>query len=130
MSPRRALVMFSGSADAWWLCLLRRGFRHCFLAIEDGPCWLILDPLSHRTELAAVAAEPGRDLAAAYRGAGLTVVETVTRTAPRRLAPIRPYSCVEAVKRTLGIHAGGVLTPWQLYKFLMDRKNCVDTFRR
>lgn len=32
--------------------------------------------------------------------------------------PLRLYSCVESVKHILGIRAGFVLTPWQLYRHL------------
>jgi hypothetical protein len=48
----------------------------------------------------------------------MRVVETRIRPAPRRPAPLRPYTCVEAVKRILGLHAPWVITPWQLYGLL------------
>ena len=41
--------------------------------------------------------------------------------------PLRPYSCVESVKRILGIRAGLVLTPWQLYRHLYKRGTNVLT---
>jgi hypothetical protein len=37
-----------------------------------------------------------------------------------RLAPVRPFTCVEAVKRLIGIHAPWTLTPWQLFGHLTD----------
>lgn len=114
---RRALVAFSGRAALWWLRLLKPGFRHCLVAIQDPAGWIVIDPLSHRTEVDLLPLPPDFDLAAWYREAGLIVVDTVTRQPPRRPAPWRPYSCVESVKRVLGIQDGRILTPWQLYNF-------------
>jgi hypothetical protein len=53
-----------------------------------------------------------------YRRQGLRVIETSVRAAPLRVAPLRPLTCVEAVKRVLGIHARSINTPWQLYRHL------------
>ncbi|CAA7617615.1 hypothetical protein [Magnetospirillum sp. UT-4] len=126
--PRRALVMFSGRTDLWWLRALKPGFRHCFVALAEGEdSWVVVEPLSHRTLVECVALPPGFDLAAWYRAHGLRVVETTAAEPPRRTAPWRPYSCVESVKRVLGIHAGAVLTPWQLFRHLeQNRKIVVD----
>lgn len=124
MSPhpwtwRRALVVFSGRADLAWLRLLRPGFRHCFLILGSNDGWLCLSPLAHRTTLTVLPLAADFDAAGWYRDQGLTVVETAYPTdPPRRQAPWRPYSCVEAVKRVLGIHHPLILTPWQLYRFL------------
>lgn len=115
---RRVLVVFTGRADLWWLRLLKPGFRHVFLALCGPHGWLVFDPLSHQSLLHDTGLPPEADLAGYYRGLGLTVIETRIRRAPRRAAPWRPYSCVEAVKRLLGLQAPWVLTPWQLHRFL------------
>jgi len=114
----RALVVFSGHADLWWLRLLRPGFRHCFVALQGGYGWVVIDPLSHRTCVARIPASPEFDLAGWYQARGMTVVETRVIAACEKVAPVRPYSCVESVKRILGIQAGFVLTPWQLFRHL------------
>jgi hypothetical protein len=116
----RALVVFSGRADLWWLRALRPGFRHCFLVLGWPGGWVTVEALSHRTEVAVLPAAAGFDLAGWYRGLGLVVVEADLAATPRRPAPWRPYSCVEEAKRILGIRAATVFTPWQLYKFLRD----------
>lgn len=116
MTWQRALVVFSGRADLWWLRLLKPGFRHCFVALKSPCGWVVVEPLSHRTEIFLV--DPALDLARWYRQHGLTVVEVVPTAPHARTAPWRPYSCVESVKRILGIQAGSVLTPWQLFRFL------------
>lgn len=110
-----ALVGFVGTSDIWWLRLLRPGFRHCFVAVRQGDVWLILDPLSHHT---ALHCQTHDDLAGFYAAHGITAVSTRLRQPPHRPAPWRPYTCVEAVKRVLGIHAPRIWTPWQLYRHL------------
>ncbi len=113
-----ALVVFSGRAGLWWLRLLRPGFRHCFVALRGATHWVVVDPLSHRTCVAIIPHPPEFDLATWYRRHEMTVVETRVIATREALAPIRFYSCVESVKRILGIHAGYVLTPWQLFRHL------------
>jgi hypothetical protein len=117
-----AIVVFSGETSLKWLKLLRPGFRHCFVLVRRRDCWVIYDPLSHRTNLAVVAGPSLGELAEWYRVRGLQVLETTVRPAPMRSAPLRPFTCVEAVKRVLGIHAPWITTPWQLYCFLHPAK--------
>lgn len=113
-----ALVIFVDQTDLKCLRLLRRGFRHCFVAVRTDRGWVVCDPMSHQTDLIIVDDFDAQQLALWYRGRGLKVVETRVRAAPLRPAPVRPYTCVEAVKRVLGLHAPWVLTPWQLYRRL------------
>ena len=87
---------------------------------------MICDPLSHQTDLNVVAGLTAGELAEWFRSHGLLVVETYVRAAPSRPAPIRPFTCVEAVKRILGIHAPRVLTPWQLYRLLARADESLD----
>lgn len=117
-----ALVVFSGAADVLWLRLLKPGFRHCFAVVECDGRWVVVNPLSHRTELAVLSGISGRDLAAWYRRRGCRVVACAVHQPPRRSAPTGFYTCVEAVKRVLGIHARRVITPWNLYNFLIFNK--------
>ncbi|MBI5164407.1 MAG: hypothetical protein HY985_10955 [Magnetospirillum sp.] len=117
----RALVMFSGRTDLWWLRLLRRGYRHCFVALEGEGGWVVIDPLAHRTVVLALPPCAALDLAAFYRQHGLEVVETAVAAPPRRPAPWRPHTCVESVKRILGISAPFILTPRQLSSFIRER---------
>lgn len=122
----RALVVFSGATELRWLRLLRAGYRHCFVVVELDPAWqpgwLLYNPLSVGTQVSlwpAVDAEVLRDW---LDGPGHEVVET--RVNPRRAALFawRPYTCVEAVKRVLGLNAPRVWTPWQLRQRLIIQK--------
>ena len=113
-----ALVVFVDDAGLKCLRVLRRGFRHCFVAVHMVQGWVVCDPLSHRTDLCFVGGLSAGELARWYRGFGLLVVETRVQSAPLRPAPVRLFTCVEAVKRVLGIHSPWTLTPWQLYRLL------------
>lgn len=113
-----ALVVFRDRTELAWLRFLARGFRHCAVVVRVGGDWVLIDSLSHSLCVGRFAAEPISRLAERYRQAGMTVVETRVRRAPDRLAPILPLTCVEAVKRVLGIHAWTILTPRQLHRHL------------
>lgn len=114
--PRQnAWVVFTGQADLPWLKLLKPGFRHCFVALHDGRHWLTLDPLSPHMEAQIHNLPPEFDLPRLLKAEGLTVIRTKLHHDHRRPAPLMLFTCVEAVKRILGIHNRFILTPWQLY---------------
>jgi hypothetical protein len=112
------LVVFSGEADLKWLKILKPGFRHCFVAFEDGSRWIIYDPLSNQTEITVMETNDVFQLMRFCRKRGFRVVPWVAKGACPKPAPWGPYTCVEAIKRVLGIHAYRVKTPWNLYNFL------------
>jgi len=118
-----AVIVFSDSTDLPWLRLLKPGFRHCFAVLRPKDGWILYQPLSHGTEILPLRLPQGFDLAGWYRQHGFVVVTTRRRTPPMRPAPWGLYSCVEAVKRVLGLHCAWVLTPWQLYRFLQKNDN-------
>jgi len=123
MSSRRpgvALVVFTGESDIWWLRVLRPGFRHCFAVIGDHGRWIIYDPLCHRTEITVLEDIPLWRIVAWYCRLGYLVVPWTMRHTPRRCPPWRLYTCVEAVKRALGIDAPMAITPWNLWMFLKN----------
>ena len=105
--PGLALVVFTGEADMKWLKVLKPGFRHCFAALESGSRWVIYNPLSHRTEIIVVGTDDLFRLMRFYREHGLGMVPWVTKFPPPKPAPWAPYTCVEAIKRELGIHTPG-----------------------
>ncbi len=117
----RALVVFSGETTIPWLRLLRPGFRHCFLVWCDGRRWLTYDPMAHGTHIAAHDLAPAFDMAAWYRAKGLRVAAVRPYAPPHRPAPLAPFTCVEAVKRALGLHCRRIVTPWQLWRALTQR---------
>jgi hypothetical protein len=113
-----AVVVFADDACLKWLRPLRSGFRHCFVAVNRSDVWIISNSLSHYTDLDVAVGWTAAEICAWYHHLGYVAVETTTRSPVLRCAPIRPFTCVESVKRILGMHAPWVLTPWQLYRLL------------
>lgn len=126
-----ALVCFTGRTEIPWLRLLRSGFRHCFclLPVEPGT-WLLIDPRCNRLDVRPVVGQSRENLHRHFRRAGYRVVATDPGPAEPPRGPLwlallpMPYTCVEAVKRALGLQTPWILTPYALYRRL--RKNTGD----
>lgn len=118
--PGPAFVVFSGETEIRWLKFcLKPGFRHCFLIFQDLGQWVSFDPLAHRTEIRVHADLPEDfDLPGWLVEGGHVLVRTQFFEPPARPAPFMPITCVESVKRVLGLHRRRILTPWQLYRYL------------
>ncbi len=116
---QRAWVVFSGQTEISWLRFLKPGFRHCYVLINDGERWMSVDPLSHLTDISVHHHVPvDFDLPGWLNARGNRVVKAPLRRDVTRPAPFMLFTCVEAVKRVLGIHCRKVVTPWQLYRHL------------
>ncbi len=115
------VVVFEDRSDVKLLRLLRPGFRHCFCVVGSGPHWIVCDPLKTRIELTALAGAGQHELADQLARPGRAVlcgrIRTVGTPRPFRL---RPVTCVEIVIRILNIDAAGALTPYQLFRRLLD----------
>ena len=129
---RSAVVVFCGRTELPWLRLLKPGFRHCFIIVDGGGgAWVSLNPMSHRTEVAVLAHGPGlgsgggwtaESLVRWFQSQGFRAVACRTcriEAVPRKAAPWLPYTCVEAVKRVLGLRRRLILTPWRLYSHII-----------
>ncbi len=75
--------------------------------------------MAHKTEVIS------HDLPATYNviqwieTQNCLAVEVRIKPPPRRALPPMLFTCVEAVKRIIGLHDFGIVTPWQLYKALI-----------
>ncbi|MCL4679154.1 MAG: hypothetical protein KJ017_11255 [Alphaproteobacteria bacterium] len=116
-SQRTVWVAFTGQTELPCLRLLKPGFRHCFAIIREEGNWIALDPLANRMDVSVHSAANGFDMPRWLRSRGLTVIEARTENHARP-APLMPLTCVEAVKRILGLRARLIFTPWQLYRHL------------
>ena len=62
-----------------------------------------------------------------FQSRNCRTVKTQQLNGPVRKQPLAIFTCVEAVKRILGIRATWVLTPWQLYRRLSQGTAHRDT---
>lgn len=119
----RALVCFEyGARESLWLKLFcRKGDPiHCWVAVDKGSYWLVAAMESTCVVGHAVSMEHALSLQ--YRKEGHGVVEWRGEGPGDRTYPPCVMTCVELVKRTLGIHKPLLLTPGQLLRHLEETK--------
>ena len=114
-----AYVAFGGTRTHWWTLFLKKGFYHCALLLGNGREWVLIDPLVHFTDMIVLKNVKIRDVMA---DKGYRLVRTTPCVPPIRSALFRPVTCVETVKRFLGIYQPKIWTPYQLFKFLFLKK--------
>ncbi len=115
----RAWVVFSGQADRPWLRILKPGFRHCFAVLHDGRQWLSFDPMLNHIDLKVHNHVPKDfDLPGWLAARGHRVMAAPVDRSRKTPSPLALFTCVEAIKRLLGLHRFFILTPWQLYRYL------------
>jgi hypothetical protein len=126
-----AWVIFTGKTDINWLKILKSGFRHCFVLLNDGRNWISIDPLSAFTDIQIYHhIQSNFDLPEWLEGQGYIVQSAVIDHSHKRPAPWMVLTCVESVKRILGLHNRCVYTPWQLYKFLQTTSKINNQFTK
>ncbi len=113
----KAWVVFSGQADLPWLKILKEGYRHCYILLNDGKHWITIDPLSNYMDVSVHEVPLDFNLPLWMKNRGHIIMPAEIRHVDKQ-APWMPFSCVEAVKRVLGIHKSFIFTPWQLYRYL------------
>lgn len=117
-------VVFEDNVSLWWLRFLKPGFRHCYLLFmtEDQQKLLKINPMSNQISIQLLTVGGVMEV---IHNLEMSPLKTVCRVhiqpAPLKCAPIMAFTCVEMVKRTLGIHDFKIITPYQLYKKI---KNC------
>ena len=114
---RRIWIAFTGQTELPLLRFLKPGFRHCFIVIKDEGKWLSLDPMANHMDLTVHNVPDDFDLPRWLRSRGLQVIETDVQHHDKP-APLMPLTCVEAVKRMIGLHKRFILTPYQLFRHL------------
>lgn len=117
ITAQKAWVVFSGQTDLPWLKILKPGFRHCYVLLNDGRHWLSIDPLSNYTDIAVQNLPCDFDLPRWMQSRGHLIIPAPIKH-EKKQAPWMLFTCVEAVKRVLGLHSITILTPWQLYRHL------------
>lgn len=120
-APKRPDIwlVFSGKTELWYLRWLKPRFRHCFALIRDPGGWLLFEPLASHLELRSLTGfTADQDVPGWYRDQGLIVRRVEPYLPVPRAAPFALFTCVEAIKRLIGLRVRRVLTPWQLYRLL------------
>lgn len=114
-----ALVVFVGRTECRSLRWLKKGFRHCFVALRANDKWIICDSLKDRMKFSIVELPASFNLSQFYRESGHIVMagESSAQNRGSWIIP-EPMTCVTVVKRILGIRSFWTMTPWQLFCLL------------
>ena len=121
-----AVVAFADAEQPRWLRFLAKGFRHCFALVCTSGRWVVINPMSHWTDVATLAESAdgatADEIARTLEARGFAAVVCAIAEPPRRSGPPAPFTCVEVVKRILGIRQPLVLTPRRLFRFLVENQ--------
>jgi len=110
--------------ETWYTRFLEPGFGHCYMVRWDGFNWLRIRPdLSHcHIEILPVA--DSASVEDVVRGNVAVYVEVPAEQARIRIPwLITLATCTEACKAVLGIRTPLVITPYQLFNYLVARKH-------
>ncbi len=119
-NDRRAWVVFTNQSELPWVKCFKKGFRHCFVMINDGENWVSIDPMSNYMDVVVHHVPHDFDLPKWLCGRGHSVIPASLNVDISKSAPWMVFTCVEACKRILGIHKRSIFTPWQLYRHLQN----------
>ncbi|MDD4556771.1 MAG: hypothetical protein PHE89_05560 [Alphaproteobacteria bacterium] len=114
-------VVFIDETSLWWLRFLKKGFRHCYLLfqIDEGMTWVEANPMSNRFFFCTYSfCEKVDYIAELKKQMNCEIILQKVENVGLKIAPLSFFSCVEFVKRSLGIHSFWTITPYQLYKKL------------
>lgn len=104
--------------------ILKKGFQHCYLLFYDGENWGHLDYKSHMIDFKIYRdIPPSFDLPRWIISKGMHVVKLKNIHYKQRPMPLAVFTCVEAIKRHLGIRSHFVRTPYQLYKYIRKKNS-------
>ncbi len=119
-----AWIVFSGETDIAWLKIFKAGFRHCFVLLNDGERWMSIDPISPYLDVQVYHhISTDFNLPNWLESRGHKIIQSKINKKHKTPAPWMVVTCVELVKRVLGLHKRFIFTPWQLYCFLSKQNN-------
>ena len=114
-----AYVAFGGNPTHWWTKFLKKDFYHCLLIMGNGFEWILIDPIWNYTDLIYIR---NKNILSFFKEKGYCLVRTTPQLTSAQKGHFRPLTCVEIVKRFLGISNPKIWTPHQLYQFILSKK--------
>ena len=123
---KTAYIVFEDNTSLWWLKFLKPGFRHCKIFVRiSKSLYFEVNPLSNQMFVFLHYFEKESEFKKVIHNNKF--IKTKISDAPLKTAPIGIFTCVEAVKRIIGIHNFFIITPFQLYIFLSGCRKKVLT---
>lgn len=114
------VVGFQGRVRSRGLAWLKGGFRHCFVYQQVDGQWVLCDPLAHGLLLRTAPCVDAPTLLSSLAALGISVV-AVDRSPQRKMMSwLRPLTCVEFCKRLTGDRRLWPITPYQLFRHVIQ----------
>ena len=115
-------VVFKNSTNDNFLTpYLQDGFKHCYVMKETngGFLWQIVDCTQSHIDVRIVSTDEYAH-PRVFAGPDAVILPVLTTINPKnKMARLCVFSCVEVVKGCLGVDNPFILTPYQLYKYLI-----------
>lgn len=112
-----AIVIF-GPSQLPYLKVLRAGYQHCMIAVQSGGVWQLIDPLSNAFYMTELGIARPDEIITSFADQGFDAVPAQRAAPVMAEMPLTLFTCVEVVKRVLGIRNRWIMTPWQLRRAL------------
>ena len=120
-SPHDSMVVFEDRQDVRLLRWLKPGYRHCYCLLKAERGWLLIDPLLRDLRCAWLDLPERFDLIAHYAEQGRRILSGRAYASVPAAPVLRPLTCVEIVKRAVGLGDLRAWTPFQLHRSLLGR---------
>ncbi len=111
-------VGFSDETTIPILKLLKHGFRHCFVFFGDENNTFVIDPISNRIDISFIPVGI-TCIINLFNQRNIKIVYIANKFQNKRISSTGVFTCVEVVKRILGISNPFIITPFRLYNFLI-----------
>ena len=124
-------VAFEDTNCLWWLKFLKPGFRHCYVILVafEKHAVVLLNPRSNRIDVELYTSCNTKKFMTEFaRKEGVSLCRVHMEETVFKPAPFMVFTCVEFVKRVLGIHNISIITPYQLYKKIKNSRKNILTF--
>lgn len=127
MNFNYAAIVFEDNTTLWWLKFLSHGFRHCYLIVfsDSHPFCVELNPMSNQV---FVSIYNRKHLYSYIKNKNFIIIKIFEPIL--KPAPLSFFTCVEFIKRILGIHNRFIITPKKLYTALNNCRKKVLTSKK
>jgi hypothetical protein len=115
----KAYLIFEDS-PRWYMKLFKKDYRHVSVVIPIGEQYLYINV--RHSDMSYIVLDAERIERMHDRAVGHVTIMQVDVNPKIKFRGPMLFTCVELVKRVLGVHNAWVFTPYQLYKYFVKQK--------
>ncbi len=113
-------LLSTKSEHDWWSKLLKRDYGHCFICVNDGYNWLVLNPIAPRLDVNILAVEAKKGIRDIFSHKSYRCLKVTLKDSQRLRFQFGFFSCVSVIKYFVGLRGCWRFTPWSLHKWLVN----------